>query len=113
MASADKLKAVAKTDGAVMQANDLFPVQLYTDLVPPCCPHCHQPGMDLADMMICKGSPMQCEMFEKLTESGWCRIGADVLFKMKLADICCPTHFARIPVADFKVTKSHKPVLKK
>ena len=113
MASADKLKAVTKTDGAAMQANDLFPVQLYTDLAPPCCPHCHQPGMDLADMMICKGSPMQCEMFEKLMERGWCRIGADVLFKMKLADICCPTHFARIPVADFKVTKSYKHVLKK
>ena len=78
MASADKLKAVTKTDGAAMQANDLFPVLLYIDLVPPCCPHCQQPGMDLADMMICKGSPMQCEMFEKLMERGWCRIGADV-----------------------------------
>ena len=114
MASTDMLKAVTKADGAaIMQTNDLFPVQLYTDLAPPCCPHCHEPGMELADMMICKGSPMQCEMFETLIERGWCRIGADVLFKMKLADICCPTHSARIPVADFKVTKSHKHVLKK
>ena len=117
MASADYLKTapvvLVTNNVAMMQVNDLFPVQLYTDLAPPSCPHCQQPGMELADIMICKGSPMQCDMFETLVERGWWRIGADVLFKMKLADICCPTHFARIPVTDFKVTKSQKHVLRK
>ena len=117
MASADYLKT-APTDTntasvAMMQVNDLFPVQLYTDLAPPSCPHCNQQGMELADIMICKSTPMQCDMFETLAERGWRRIGADVLFKIKLADVCCPTHFARIPVADFKVTESHKHVIRK
>ena len=43
MASADYLKtAPADTNTAsvaMMQVNDLFPVQLYTDLAPPSCPH--------------------------------------------------------------------------
>ena len=99
-------------DSAMTSLSHLFPVQLYSELAPPSCPHCHQPGMELADMMICKASPLRCDTFERLAELGWCRIG-DVLFKMKLADICCPTHLARIPVTDFEVTKSHKHVLKK
>ena len=96
----------------ITQVHDLFPVQLYSEVEPPSCPHCHQPGMELADMMICKSSSLQCDTFERLTEHGWYRIG-DVLFKMKLADICCPTHLSRIPVAEFDVTRSHKHLLKK
>ena len=92
-----------------METRGLLPVQLYSEQVAPKCPYCELPDMERADMMICK-APMPCDMMDELASNGWLRIG-DILFKMKLAEICCPTHTARIPVAEFN--SQQKKVLKK
>ena len=95
----------------VDELQKLVPVELKMKRDTNDCQLCGRQQGDCSNVITCR-EEISFEVFEDLMERGWWRTGS-IIFIPVLKLVCCPSYALRLPVAKFRLSRSHRRVLKR